>query len=434
MRNLFVFLMGLLFILFMAPSAFAEESLQQLINQTPENGVLELEAKQYNGNITINKTMTLKGQAGTIIRGDGTHNVITLKASNVTLENLMIQNSGMSRSSDIEYSGVRIIGENNVLRKLTISEIYHGIYLNQAKNTTIQEVHITGHGADKLGNQGYGIYIMRSGENTIEDSYITKTRDGVYIEYSNWNKITNNTLTETRYGIHYMYSNNNEFRNNHFVNNVGGAAIMHSDSILLEENQFSYNQGSRSFGLLIQSSRDIVVRNNEFHLNQRGLYLEQSSNNIFEANDFFHNQIGVELWTSSTAQVFIKNKFNKNTHDVITVGGVSVNEWHNGGIGNYWNKPMLDLNQDGIGDAAIEYTSSLHELLEDNEIAYLFLNSPAITIYEKINALLGNQKIMAEDQYPLIQERKGDNHIASVAVIVVITFGLLYLYRRRKKQ
>lgn len=432
MKKFFMTMIGIFIMLLMAPPVFAEESLQQLIDQTPENGVLELEGKQYNGNITITKPMTLKGKEGTIIRGDGTHNVITLKTSNATLENLKIENSGMSRSSEIEYSGVRIIGENNILRKLTMTDIYHGIYLNQAKNTTIEEVHITGHGADKLGNQGYGIYIMRSGENTIKDCYITKTRDGIYIEYSHHNQIENNTLTETRYGIHYMYSAYNEFHNNHFVNNVGGAAIMHSDSILLENNQFSYNQGSRSFGLLIQSSRDIEVRNNEFHLNQRGLYLEQSSNNIIEENDFFHNQIGVELWTSSTAHVFTKNNFNKNSHDVITVGGISVNEWHKGGVGNYWNRPMVDLDQDGIGDEPMEYTSSLNELLENNELAYLFLKSPAIAIYEKANAIFGNQKVMAEDLHPLIREEGKNNQLLFIAVIVFITIGLLYFYRRRK--
>ena len=50
------------------------------------------------------------------------------------------------------------------------------------------------------------------------------------------------------------------------------AAIMHSDHILSENNKFSFNQGSRSFGLIVQTSRDVQILNNEFHLNQRGLY------------------------------------------------------------------------------------------------------------------------------------------------------------------
>lgn len=432
MKQFIGLFIGISFLLLLPPSTFAEIPLQQLIDETPENGVLELKAKKYEGNITITKPITIKGKKGTIIRGDGTYNVITLESSNSILENLMIENSGMSRSSQEEYSGVRVMGDHNTLRNLTLSDIFHGIYLNKSKHTTIQNVHITGHGADKLGNQGNGIHIMRSGNNVIENSFITKTRDGVYVEYSHYNKINNNTMTNTRYGLHYMYSNNNEFHDNHFVRNVGGAAIMHSDLILLEHNQFSFNQGSRAFGLLIQTSRDIHVLNNEFHLNQRGLYLEQSTNNLIESNEFFHNQIGVELWTSATAHVFIKNIFNKNLNDVITVGGLSVNEWHRAGIGNYWNKPMLDLNQDGVGDEPFEYTSSLNDLIENNELAYLFLNSPAITIYEKMNTLLSKQKVMAEDLHPLMSERRTSPNLMILAIIAVPLGGALFFYRRRK--
>ncbi len=44
--------------------------LQELIDNTPEKGVLELEAKTYEGNVVIKKPMTMKGQKGTKIHGD----------------------------------------------------------------------------------------------------------------------------------------------------------------------------------------------------------------------------------------------------------------------------------------------------------------------------------------------------------------------------
>src|SRR5699024_12127092 len=129
----------------------------------------------------------------------------------------------------------------------------------------------TGKGEGKLGEQGNGIHIARSsGSNVIEDNEIQNTRDGIFVEYSNYNEINRNTVRHTRYGLHYMYSNNNHFSENHFNNNLGGAAIMHSDHILLENNAISYNQGTRSFGLLIQPRRDIEVYDKTFNLNQRG--------------------------------------------------------------------------------------------------------------------------------------------------------------------
>lgn len=406
-------------------------ALQELIDQTPADGVLELENKQYEGNIVIDKPLTLKGHEQTLIKGDKTGNVVELRSEGIVLDTLKIEGSGMSRSSEEEYSGVRVMANDNTLQNITISDSYHGIYLNKTQNTTIKDSHVIGHGVKSLGNQGNGVTIARSSNNTIQNSRFERTRDGIFVEYSNDNIISGNTMTETRYGLHYMYSNFNDFKGNSFIGNTGGAAIMHSDHILLEDNKFSFNQGSRSFGLIVQTSRDVHVLNNEFHLNQRGLYLEQSTSNVIEGNDFFHNQIGIELWTSSTAHVFFKNHFNKNRINALTVGGESNNEWFKNGVGNYWDTPMLDLDKDGIGDEPIEYTSALDQLVEDNELAYMFLSSPAILIYEKLNALLAAQKVMAYDKYPLMvkTESRGLSIILGLLLIALIV-AAIYIRKR----
>jgi len=415
---------------FVSEGHAAEKGLQQMIDETPAEGVLELVGKTYKGNITINKPMTIIGEQGTTIQGDKTANVIEIESDDVTLDTLVIEGSGMSRSSREEYSGVRVMGNGAVLKDLKVSDSYHGVFLNKTQNTTLDSITVIGHGTQALGNQGNGIHIARSSDNHITNSYLEKTRDGIYVEYSNNNMIVDNTMTQTRYGLHYMYSNNNEFKGNQFVNNVGGAAIMHSDHILLEGNQFSFNQGSRSFGLIVQTSRDVHVLNNEFHLNQRGLYLEQSTSNVIEGNDFFQNQIGVELWTSSTAHVFFKNKFDTNTIHALTVGGESNNDWFKNGVGNYWNIPLLDLNQDGTGDEPLEYRSSVGDLLERNELAYLFLSSPALVIYEKANELLTHQKVMAYDKYPLLMKRGMAAGVWAIPAVLLAAIGWFF-YRRR---
>lgn len=418
--------------LFLLPTLASAESLQELINKTPADGTLQLEEKVYEGNVVIKKPMTLKGTDKTVIKGDQTGNVIEIRSDNTVLDHLTIKGSGMSRSSEEEYAAVRVMANGVALKNLTISDSYHGIYLNKTENTLIKKSHVIGHGVDSLGNQGNGVQIARSSNNTIQDSRFEKTRDGIYVEYSNNNVITGNTMTETRYGLHYMYSNLNTFKNNSFIGNTGGAAIMHSDHILLEGNKFSFNQGSRSFGLIIQTSRDVHVLNNEFHLNQRGLYLEQSTSNTIEGNDFFQNQIGIELWTSSTAHVFFKNHFRKNRINALTVGGESNNEWFKNGVGNYWDTPMVDLDNDGVGDDPIEYTSALDKLVEDNELTYMFLSSPAVLIYEKLNGLLASQKVMAYDKYPLIQAQKSPGWTTVVAALTfAILFAGAFYFRKR---
>jgi nitrous oxidase accessory protein len=418
------------------PSAALAETneLQELIDQTPENEELILEDKTYHGNVIIDKPMTVTGTENTVIEGDSTDNVIEVASDDVNLDTLKVRKSGSGRDAEEEYSGIRVMGNRAVIHNVHLSEVYHGIYLNSTEDVTITDSMIYGQRGERVADQGNGIHVVRSGTNMIENNYIEGTRDGIFVEYSNHNEINNNTATETRYGLHYMYSNNNHFKDNHFVGNTGGAAIMHSDNIMLENNSFSFNQGSRSFGLIIQSSREIEVINNEFHLNQRGLYLEQSTNNRVEKNEFFHNQIGVEIWTSATAHIFVKNKFNNNNSNLITVGGVSNNEWHENGAGNYWNSPMLDLDQDGVGDSPIEYTSSLGELIERNELTYLFLSSPAITIYEKMNELFSNQEVMAVDEYPLMMDENRSVSITLIGAVFLITVLPVFIAKRRKNR
>src|SRR5690625_7332172 len=103
------------------------------------------------------------------------------------------------------------------------------------------------------------------------------------------------------------------------------------------------------------------------------------------------------------------------------------------GKGNYWNEPMIDLDEDGTGDFAFEYTSSLGELIERSALAYLFLESPAINIYEKTNEILGNQSVMALDEYPMIESEKNMFYFIVIGIGIMI-FGLIYWYINHRKR
>lgn len=411
-------------------SVSANASLQQLIDQTPVNGVLKLEGEKYEGNIIISKPITITGKKKTVIRGDGTGNVITIDAANVTLKNLTIEHGSLNRSSDEEFSGIRAKGEHHLFQNLVIQDVYHGLYMNKVKDATVKNITVTGQGAGKLGSQGNGIQMIRSSNIKILDSTVSRTRDGIFFEYANQVDVKNTLVSETRYGLHYMYSNDNSFIRNRFIKNTGGAAIMHSEGILLEENQFSFNQGTRSFGLIIQTSNNNMIKNNEFYLNQRGIYLEQSNENKIIGNKFFHNDIGVEIWSTSSGQIFIDNQFKQNVAHALAVGGSANNHWFENGRGNFWGKEhsILDLDQNQVGDTPIEYKSSLYKLIEENELAYLFLKSPAIGIYEKMNEVMNAKEIMAVDQYPLLEKQANNS---STWLVLLLIIPLLLVGRGR---
>lgn len=402
-RLLLLFLLPLIS-LSLPKNGSASESLQNLIDSSEEGTVIQLEDKTYEGNITINKTIEIIGGKQTIIKGDGTGNVISVQAPGVKLRSLSVMNSSMDRNSSEEYAAIKIYTNGNFLDRIKISQSFHGIYLSQAHNNTIQNSEITGLGKEEIANQGNGLHVYYANGNTLKNNRITGTRDGMFFDYANENKIIDNEISQTRYGLHYMYSDQNSFENNIFTFNTGGAAVMNSSGLKLAGNQFIFNYGHRSFGLLLLSANQIEIENNTFFLNQRGLYIDQSTESSVRNNRIIKNQIGIELWASSSGQIFSANQIHENTIPAVSLGGQGQNSWSAEGIGNDWGKtfPSLDLNRDGKGDEPVVYHSSLHQLIEDQELTYLFLKSPAIAVYEKMNSLLNNEKPMFEDPYPLV--------------------------------
>ncbi|WHZ03080.1 nitrous oxide reductase family maturation protein NosD [Neobacillus sp. YX16] len=397
----------------------AAENLQAMIDSLEEGAVLKLEDKTYEGNIVINKELTLIGKANTVIKGDGTGNVISIKAPNVTLRKLTVTNSGMDRNSPEEYAGIKIHTNGNVVEHIKITDSFHGIYLSQAHDNKISYVEIKGMGKGEIAAQGNGIHVYYANHNLLSNNTIEGTRDGMFFEYGNNNESYENNISGTRYGLHYMYSDENIFKNNTFTMNTGGAAVMNSNRLLLEDNHFIVNYGNQSFGLLLLQANDNQIKNNTFYMNQRGIYIDQATRNTIEGNKISQNQIGIELWASSNEQVFTENLITENTIPAVTIGGTGeTNFWSHEGKGNDWGNsfPLTDLNQNGIGDFPITYRSSLYQLIEDQELSYLFLKSPALAIYEKMNSVLMDEKIMFNDPHPLAAA-KSKNHFLLIAVI-----------------
>ncbi|NEX78305.1 nitrous oxide reductase family maturation protein NosD [Bacillus thermocopriae] len=405
----------------------ASNHLQSLIDSMEEGAVLKLGNKTYEGNIVINKRLTIIGSKHTVIKGDGTSNVISIKAPGVKLRHLTVIHGGMNRNTAEEYAAIKIHTNHNVIEHVKIRDSYHGIYLSQAHHNTIQYNDIKGMGKGKIAAQGNGLHIYYANNNLLAHNKIEGTRDGMFFDYANRNKSYDNHISHTRYGLHYMYSDENIFKRNIFTMNQGGAAIMNSNRLKLKDNQFLINYGNQSFGLLLLQANENNIENNMFYLNQRGLYIDQSTKNIIKNNKIIENEIGIELWASSNEQIFTLNKIYENTIPAALIGGKGEsNAWSKDGKGNDWGTffPLTDLDQNGIGDFPITYYSSLHQLLEKQELTNLFLKSHAITIYEKINAALNDNEVMFKDPHPLVQRKRNHSFIL-VAVLSLLAVILI---------
>ena len=423
MKKLLLFLFVFSFLFVINPEKnIAAENLQSLIDSLEEGAVLKLEDKTYEGNLVLMRPITIIGTGKTVIKGDGTGNVISINAPGVTLKQLTVTNGGMDRNSPEEYAAIKIHTNGNVVEQIKIRDSFHGIYLSQAHENTIRHVDIMGMGKGEIAAQGNGIHVYYANDNILSYNTIEDTRDGMFFDHANNNKSYENNISNTRYGLHYMYSDKNTFKKNTFTMNTGGAAIMNSNHLRLEDNQFIVNYGNKSFGLLLLQANDNQIINNTFYMNQRGLYIDQATRNHIEGNKISQNQIGIELWASSNQQIFTQNQITENTIPAVTIGGTSEsNFWSKETRGNDWGSsfPLTDLNQDGLGDFPITYQSSLYQLIEEQELSYLFLKSPAITIFEKMNALLKDEKVMFNDPYPLAATK------GNTSKLLLIGFALL---------
>lgn len=430
-------IVGFAFICF-PRSAMADEqaSIQELLETAEPGESIQLENHVYHEDVVIDKPVTIKGAENTVIHGTGEGNVVTLNHDGITLENVTVKNSGSIL--DYDYAGIKIYSDHNKVMNTRIEDSLHGIYLSENTGNKLIGNTITGNQQLTQSSRGNGIHLFHSSDNVIRNNTIDEARDGVYFSFSHDNQVNQNRMTNHRYGLHYMYSDDNTFHQNEFFENTGGAAIMYSDNITLTGNQFYDHHNLQSFGILLQTANDATIENNQIHFNQKGIFMDQSNRNFFKGNVITNNQIGLDVWNSAINNQFTGNHILENNLQYTTNGGEDANEWSVQGTGNAWSDHnVIDLDEDGTADNAYVHTSAFGEVLSEQPLGVLFLHSPALTIYEKWNELIGQEKGTIQDPNPIHVQRETAS-IASFGLWIMVLaagiFGVIYWRKRRHQE
>src|SRR5689334_25439540 len=93
-------------------------TLQEQIDAAVPNETISAPAGVYLGPITINQPLTLIGEPGAAIHGNGSGHVITIAADDVTVRGFQISGSGLRLSDDnaaIFVTGNRVTIEKNII-------------------------------------------------------------------------------------------------------------------------------------------------------------------------------------------------------------------------------------------------------------------------------------------------------------------------------
>ena len=345
----------------------------------------------HRGPVTVRVSrVTIVGPRAAVLDGGRQGTVLTVAADSVTLHGFTVSASG--RSMDRDDAAVKIehcVG--CVVRRLTVRDPLHGIYLLESDGVTLEDNDIVG-AADLIESaRGNGIHLFNSRGNRLLRNRVRATRDGIYFSFASGNLVRGNVVSRARYGLHYMYSDDNRFDGNVFSDNAAGAALMFSKRIVLSGNVFARHVGYRAYGLLLHTGEDILAEGNRFEANLTALHLDGSLRNTFRDNLIAGNGIGIDLLASAEQNTFTGNAFRDNRTPVRKVLGAGENAWSLGGRGNDWGDPaVFDLDGDGIGDRP--YSAG-------DPFLALAASRPALEVYS--GTLAARALSWAEEAFPV---------------------------------
>ena len=296
--------------------------------------------------IVVDKPVEIVGDSGAVLDGEKTHQIMVVKADDVTIRGLTFRDVGVTYSED--RAAIRVAGAHRcTIADNRIERGFFGIYLSAVEDCRIEHNVLVAERADEAGS-GNGIHLWSSRRITIVGNRVTGHRDGIYFEFVHDSDIRDNVSEgNLRYGLHFMYSDSCRYVHNTFRHNVAGVAVMFTNNVDMIGNRFEQNWGSASYGLLLKEIYDANLSGNVFTHNTVGLFADGANRLHAEHNEFADNGWAVKLMASTQDGTFERNNFTGNTFDVATNSRESSTTFD----GNYWDDYSgYDLNHDGMGD------------------------------------------------------------------------------------
>ncbi len=320
------------------------------------------------GNILVDKRVTIEGVDWPEIDGEGRSEVWTLTVSGTVIRRLTVRNSGVSYIQ--ENAAIKIKEADGCeIADNRLENNFFAIYLSKSHGCVVRGNVILGTG-QRESNTGNGIHLWSSNDTVIEDNRVEGHRDGIYFEFARRGTIRHNVSRRNlRYGLHFMFSDSCDYSKNTFTHNSAGVAVMYSRHVTMIENVFEDNWGSASYGILLKDISDSRLERNVFRHNTVGVYSEGCVRLQIRHNDMEGNGWAVKIMANSTDNVFQYNNFLGNAFDVSTNSRRNPNTFR----GNHWSSYAgYDLKKDGIGDVPFRPVR-LFSLMVDQYPASLIL-------------------------------------------------------------
>lgn len=355
------------------PSTEHASPLQALVDRAQPGDRVVVPAGTYDGDLLIDRPITLSGSGRPTLRGSGSGSVVRVRAAGVVIEGFDIDGRGQGDLGR-DTSGIHVAAPRVTIRDCRIRQALFGVYLREADDAVVEATTVTGIPGRDPGENGSGIHVWNSQRFRLVGNTITGVRDGFYIQSSSNGLVRGNRAGDLRYGLHYMFSDDNVFEDNVFERGAAGAALMYSDRVAFRRNQFVRNRGFASVGLLLKECDEVVAEDNLIADNARGIFLEGSYRNQFRRNLVAMSDMALVIYDSSGGNHFAGNAFVGNLTPLSLSGKRTDTVFD----GNYWSDHGVpDLDGDGVSDRPYRLSNVFDHLRGNLTAADLFSRSVA---------------------------------------------------------
>ncbi len=399
------FIIGFLFV-----NTLFANILQDVIDKAPSGSILKLPNGVYEGNIVIDKPLSIIGQGkNVIIKGDNKGTVITIIGSYITLKNLIIIDSG-SRHENLD-AGIKISdGSQNEVSNCKIKNCLFGIDMQMVNNSIISNNYITSKNYD-LGLRGDGLRLWYANDNLINHNHLYKSRDMV-VWYSHGNTIEKNLGEYCRYSLHFMYAGKNYVKNNIYKFNSVGIFFMYSQDTIATGNIVQSSQGATGMGIGLKDATNFTLKGNTVLYCAMGMYIDRSpfqpgTHDYIIGNKLLYNAEAIHFHSLSIDNIVKKNIIIGNIEDIVNDSKRDRGEdEENEVVGNYWdNYQGFDKNNDNIGDTPHKVYQYADQLWVFNSDVKFFYGSPVISLLNFLAKLAPFSKplFLMEDKKPIVK-------------------------------
>jgi nitrous oxidase accessory protein len=352
----------------------AGESIAAALAAAQPGDTVQVAQGNYREHLVIDKRLTLQGIGRPTISGGGTGDVIRVRASDVTLQGLIVRDSGIDLTA--QNAGIYIQPGSDRVTVQDCDLVYNlfGIWLEGSKESRIVRNRIVGRRDLQSAARGNGIQVYNTRAAQIIDNNISYSRDGLYVDVSQNALFRGNKIHHLRYGTHFMTTDHSVWENNEVYLNRGGLALMEVRNLTVRNN---IAWGNADHGIMLRTIQDSVITDNVVAANGRGFFIYDAEYNTLEHNLVVGNRIGVHLAAGSGNNKVDGNDFIDNQSQIKYVATRDV-EWGRS-QGNYWsNYSGWDQNGDGMGDVVYEANDVVDRLNWQYPLVKLLLSSPSM--------------------------------------------------------